>query len=691
MPRLVSKLVAGLAALAVFAGTADADSFKVFRKRRGFFETLFGGRSNSEPQLYINSNGEIVTFRKPKRRPAFDVYGNIIDYKDKRNSRNALNVIYGYEPSRKAKRISPKAVVAKKAIATTEYAEPEPLPGLGMGTVEYQSPLVKPVFDVSFAKLQTDNPASEAIRLVLADKSTVVRAVEIEREAVLAFYSANGFKPLWTKDGHATERALAVLKVLSNAEAEGLVASNYLPPALDGFDNVDQSLNGDNLKLAAFDIGLTAKTLKYARELSGGQFDPARLSLYNDIKTSPVAAGGALQVLAFTPFVENYLASLAPNQPQYAVFKDALSKISGEGQTLDQIAEGPRVKAGKTDSRIPAIRARLQVLGFISAEDAVNSNEELLDKALSQSLKKFQLANRIKQTGNLDTATVIAFNTDHSADERQRLIYNMERLRWLPKSMGTRYVFVNQPAFQVDVMDGGKSVWNSRVIVGRPLTQTYAFYDSIETVVFKPSWTVPASIIVNEYGPKSRKDPGYLDRQGYKLIDMRTNKPIDSSRSIDWYKMGQSPYFTVQQPPGDDNALGDLKFLFPNAHSIYMHDTPNRGLFSDSDRAFSHGCVRVQNPREFASVLLGWDATKVDENVDRPDSHSVNLTQKVPVYLTYFTAWPNADGKIMYYNDIYGRDDAMAKALGYNPTAKPTAPSDKIVQTGDVVGGLNQN
>jgi L,D-transpeptidase YcbB len=210
-------------------------------------------------------------------------------------------------------------------------------------------------------------------------------------------------------------------------------------------------------------------------------------------------------------------------------------------------------------------------------------------------------------------------------------------------------------------------------------------------VVFKPSWTVPASIIVNEYGPKSRKDPGYLDRQGYKLIDMRTNKPIDSSRSIDWYKMGQSPYFTVQQPPGDDNALGDLKFLFPNAHSIYMHDTPNRNLFTESERAFSHGCVRVQNPREFASVLLGWDADKIDANVDMDESHSVNLGQKVPVYLTYFTAWPTAEGKIMYYNDIYGRDDAMAKAFGDYLTGKPKAPSDEIVQTGDLVGGLNQN
>jgi L,D-transpeptidase YcbB len=472
MPRLVTKLVAGLAALAVFAETADADTFKVYRKRRGFFESLFGIKPRSEPQFYVDQNGQVFAPSRSKKRPVFDVFGNIIDYKDKRRQKNTVNVVYGYEPRRKTKRAKPNLAVAKNPIVASEYAEPEPLPGLGMGTVEYQPPLVTPVFDPAFANLQTDNPASEAIRLVLADKSTAVRAAGIERDAILAFYNSNGFKPLWTKDGHATERALAVLKTLSNANAEGLVASHYLPPVLENFEEADQALSGDSLKLAAFDIGLTAKTLKYAREISGGQFDPARLSLYYDIKTSPVAADGVLKVLAFTPFVENYLSNLAPSQPQYAIFKEALGKIGNAEQTIVQIAEGQRVKTGKTDPRIPAVRARLQALGFISVEDEVSSNDQLLDKALSQSLKKFQLANRVKQTGNLDATTVKAFNTDHSADDRQKLIYNMERLRWLPKSMGTRYVFVNQPAFQVDVIDSGKSVWNSRVIVGKPLTQT---------------------------------------------------------------------------------------------------------------------------------------------------------------------------------------------------------------------------
>ncbi len=673
MSRWVLKSVACSVALMLFASVADAEQAKPYRPRN-FFETLFGVKSSRQPDIYVTQDGQVIRPQR-NRRPAFDVFGNIIDYKDKTKN---VESFYGQVPK---KRKPPKV----------EYAEPEPLPGLGIGTVVYQPPLVIPVFDPAFAKRQTDNAATEAIRLVLADKSTTIRAVDIERKAVLAFYGASNFNPVWTRDGHVTDRAIAALKILSTANQEGLLAERYLPAVLSNFENVDQVLQDDPLKLAAFDVGLTVKIVKYARELSGGQFDPARLSRYYDIKTSPVAADAALRVLANSPFIESYLAGLAPAKPEYAMFKDALSKLE-ENKTapvIDEIASGPRVKVGKSDARIPAVRARLAGLGMITADDAVNSDEDTLDKPLSEGLKKFQLANAIKATGQLDDVTVKSFNTDHTEDERQRLIYNMERLRWLPKSMGNRYVFVNQPAFEVNVMEAGKSVWQSRVIVGRPLTQTYSFYDQIETVVFNPSWGVPASIIVNEYGPKSRKDPGYLDRQGFKIVDSNGN-PI-SSRSVNWWTMGQTPTIGVQQPPGSDNALGELKFLFPNSHDIYMHDTPSRKLFAESMRAFSHGCVRVQNPQEFASVLLGWDAAKVAANVETGDSHSVNLTQKVPVYLTYFTAWPAADGKIQYYSDIYGRDAAMAKALAFGIRAKGQVNPDKIVQTDNISGSLNQN
>jgi L,D-transpeptidase YcbB len=684
MLRLVPKLIVGLAALSLFVDSADADSFKVYRKRRGFFESLFG--VSNPPPRYVSNDGQLFNVQQPKRRNAFDVFGNPINYKDKKNSRVASLDIYGAPVVGNKKRVKPQ--IAKQP-QHTEYAEPEPLPGLGMGNLDYQPSLVIPVYDGTFATRQTDSPDSEAIRLALADKTTKIRAVEAERKALLTYYSATNFKPIWTSGGKISNRALAALNILANADSEGMSAARYLPEGLGNFETIDPTLETDPIKLAAFDIALTAKVLKYARELSGGQFDPTRLSLYYDIKISPVAADGALRVIANTPFIENYLAGLAPQQPQYAMFKDALSKLKGNGNAVELMADGPRVKVEQTDPRVPAIRAKLQSLGFLSADDAVNSNEEMLDKALAAGLKKFQLANKVKQTSNIDSATIAAFNVDHSDDERQRLIINMERLRWLPKSMGNRYVFVNQPAFEVNVMDAGKSIWHSEVIVGRPLTQTYSFYDTMETVVFNPSWGVPASIIVNEYGPKSRKNPGYLDRNGFKVINAKGE--VVPSSSINWWTVGQTPNFGVQQPPGSDNALGELKFLFPNSHDIYMHDTPSRNLFSESTRAFSHGCVRVHNPRDFAAVLLGWNDAKVVENLDIKDSHSVNLAQKIPVYLTYFTAWPTAEGKIMYYDDIYGRDQTMTNALNQQNGGKGSVLNDKIVQTGSIVGGIQEN
>jgi murein L,D-transpeptidase YcbB/YkuD len=210
------------------------------------------------------------------------------------------------------------------------------------------------------------------------------------------------------------------------------------------------------------------------------------------------------------------------------------------------------------------------------------------------------------------------------------------------------------------VVENGRAVWSTRVIVGKPNTQTYMFHDEMELVVFNPSWGVPPSIIAREYLPKLRRDPGYLDRLGFKVVNQ--NGKVVPSRSVRWASYGSKVPFGIHQPPGAKNALGEVKFLFPNSHNIYMHDTPARELFEEDARAFSHGCVRVQNPREFASVILGWDAAKVAGHIETPRSETVRLKEKIPVHLAYFTAWPDETGKMRYFEDIYGRDKAMENA-----------------------------
>jgi L,D-transpeptidase YcbB len=682
MSRLPQKIFVSLACLSICAGLSDVQAKDVYRKRVGFFESLFGAPQRTAPRQTVFGSdplgGKLTWWEEQQIK------------KNKKD--NSIDAIYGdpqvdpsYRP--KQKKLATVQVIDPKP----DYAEPEPLPGLGMGQLEYQPQLVAGVYDVSFVKLAVDNAEADAIRIALASNSTPIRAVETERKAVLAFYKANNFKPVWTAGGHVVPRANDLLKILGNSTIEGLVSANYVPRTVGRFENPEEVLGGDALKLATFDVDLTVQALKYARQLSGGQFEPNRLSLYNDIKPSPVNADAALRVIAFTPYLETYFNGLAPANPQYAIFKAELAKLSASDATpaADLIADGAVVKPGKTDSRVPQVRARLQLLGLLKADAVANADEQLLDRPLSVGVKAFQKANKLKQTGAIDAATIKAFNADHRADDRQKLVYNMERLRWLPKSLGSKYVLVNQAAYEVNVMDGGKSIWNSKVIVGRPMTQTYAFSDTMETVVFNPTWGVPLSIIVNEYGPKSRKDAGYLDRNGFKITNSKGE--IVSSRSIDWYGMGQTPNFGVQQPSGDGNALGEVKFVFPNAHDIYMHDTPTKNLFGDTTRAYSHGCVRVQNPREFAEVLLGWGKDEVEATISTGESLPVSLKQKIPVHLTYFTAWTDADGKIRYFDDIYGRDDAIAKALAYDPTGKKPASTDKIVQNNEISGGLIQN
>jgi L,D-transpeptidase YcbB len=291
----------------------------------------------------------------------------------------------------------------------------------------------------------------------------------------------------------------------------------------------------------------------------------------------------------------------------------------------------------------------------------INDGTAVLDSDLSKALKQFQLSVGIKQTGTLDPATIAQLNGHNPAQDRKRLIFNLERIRWLPKEMGSKYVLVNQAGFEVQVIDNGRQVWQSRVIVGKPTTQTAVFNNQIQTVVFNPYWGVPASIVAKEYLPKLQQNPYYLDDIGFEVTTLDGRQV--SSADVDWWSYsGKSPY-NVQQPPGQDNALGELKFLFPNAHNIYMHDTPNRELFANSVRDFSHGCVRVQNPRDYATVLLGWDRDKIDSMVESGETRTVKLPVPVPIHIAYFTAWPDASGKVQYFGDIYGRDAAMDNAM----------------------------
>jgi L,D-transpeptidase YcbB len=562
----------------------------------------------------------------------------------------------------------PKKKVAtqgiKKRPSTPVVAiDPDVAEGLGMGNIDYAPVKLVSVVDPTFTKLVTAENDASAIRLVLSDRSSNIRATADVRKAVLDYYSTHSFKPLWTENGNINVSGLAVLELLSNADAEGLDPMRYKPAVLEAFQGAVAQLDGDGLALAQFDVGLTAAALSYAEHLSGGAFEPERLSAYYDIKPERKPADAVMRVMASSGFPADYLKSLAPSHPAYAVMKAELAKVTSSAPSdVPAFPEGKRVRIGQKDPRVVLLRERLIDANFISVVDADVADEKraVLDKGLAKALKRFQEAKGIGQTSNLDQATVKALNGPDLSEVREKLISSMERVRWLPKFMGSRHVLVNQASYRVNLIEDNRVIWASNVIVGKPLTQTAVFDDKFETVVFNPTWGVPQSIILNEYLPKLRANPGYLDKIGFKVI--AANGDVVSSRSINWNSIGANSGIGIQQPSGDGNALGEVKFLFPNKHSIYMHDTPNRNLFSESKRNFSHGCVRVENPREFAEVLLGWDRDQVDTEIDGGESSSVKVTKPTEVHLAYFTAWPDENGIMQYHSDAYARDVTLKNA-----------------------------
>jgi murein L,D-transpeptidase YcbB/YkuD len=501
-----------------------------------------------------------------------------------------------------------------------------------------------------------------------------------ERKVILAYYRNAGFKPLWSGADGISDRARSLLALFRDAEADGLDPADYALEVLGGFDVPPGGFVNDPEHLARLDLELTAAAMTYARHASGGRLVPNRLTTYNDIDAPRVDPDLAMRMLAVSPFAAEWLKSLQPAHPAYASFRAelAIQRKAAEENPAIPIPAGKRLKLGQSDVRVPALRRRLGELGLLPPAEpdyrgmpafersdvaAGPANiSSVVDKDVVSALKALQKKHNLRQTGNLDDLTLRVLNSQDTARNIARLITNMERLRWLPRDLGSRYILVNQAAFKLWVMDKYREVWSTNVVVGKPDTQTAAFHDQMETVVFNPAWGVPPSILTNEMLPILWRDPSYLDRKGFTVVE-RSGRKVRSI-DVDWAAYGSNAPFSIMQPPGEDNALGEVKFLFPNRHDIYMHDTPSRQLFSRPVRSFSHGCVRVQDPRRLAEIVLAMQPDAIAKKIDSGRSQSVSLKEKLPVHLTYFTAWPDARGRIEYFPDIYGRDTPIDIAFG---------------------------
>jgi murein L,D-transpeptidase YcbB/YkuD len=563
-------------------------------------------------------------------------------------------------------------------------ADPEPLPKVsGPRYYTYKPDAERVVKTAAFAAAS----ASDGTRLLTEAKVSAPAEIATALEA---FYS-KAAEPVWISGGDVNEKARGVLSLFERAGEYGLEPADYiLPvPALTTASvaapaemvtpvatpvNVSattaapvSAADSHDRALMQFELALSEKVLMFAQDMMRGRIDPNKVSGYHDFKRKDVKLSLVLPFSQTGTDVAAYLEGLAPQGPQFQALKAELATLRAAAAN-----DGPQIslpddillKPGKSSPDMANIIAAIQHTG----SEALKTRHAATLAAYQQTpdytpelvevVKSFQAEVGLKADGVIGNATVRRMVGHTSKDKIEKVEVAMEQARWLPDDLGQRYVFINQPAFMVYYHDHGAEQFSMRVVVGGKANQTYFFQDEIETVEFNPYWGVPQSIIINEMLPHLRQDPSYLDRMGYEVSV--GGKAVPSS-SVNWF--GSTEKVSVRQPPSSDNALGDLKILFPNSHAIYMHDTPSKSFFQRDMRALSHGCVRLAEPRKMAAAVLGTTIDDVNGRIAAGQNVAAKVPVKIPVYVAYFTAWPNKDGKVEYFDDVYGRDDATVKAF----------------------------
>jgi murein L,D-transpeptidase YcbB/YkuD len=497
-----------------------------------------------------------------------------------------------------------------------------------------------------------DQPVADKLREMLAAKSLRYFDRKAERAAVEKFYAAREFAPLWTQSGAPTESGKGVIARLRDAASEGLNASDYPTPDFAAATTPDA--------LAEADMKLTASLLDYARQAQSGRMHWSQVSadiLYPDHPIDPS------EVLANITTAKDASAALEGYNPPHKLYRELKAKLAelrGQGDgPVAQIPEGPALTftpARKKqpaivmeDARVPQLRAKLGI--------TENPDDTHYDAKVADAVRKFQESVELRANGVLDDRTIKAINSPKRDRAIDTVLVNMERWRWLPRQLGAAslnnaYVILNIPDFTLRVMQNGAPVWTTKVVAGKPGTHaTPMLTETMKFITVNPTWNVPPSIINNEYLPALQRDPDALSRIGLKLERNR-----DGS-------------IHIYQPPGERNALGRIRFNFPNKFLVYQHDTPDKHLFAKEERAFSHGCMRVQNPDQYAATLLGITLPNERYTAERIRSmygHSeidIKFPTPIPVNITYQTAFVDDAGKLQLRKDLYGRDAAMLALL----------------------------
>jgi murein L,D-transpeptidase YcbB/YkuD len=505
--------------------------------------------------------------------------------------------------------------------------------------------------------------------------------------AVAAFYAARP-APLWVDTHGLTAKAESAMAAIARADDWGLAKSAFVLPRASGATAVPA--------LAEAEVTLSLAVLAYARAARGGRIDVANFSHSVDQQPPLLEPKAVLEAVAASAAPSDYLEGLHPKQQQFVLLRRALLALRAGGggaapapeQGAVTLPDGPRIKPGMTHPQVALLRRRLGVAG----------PETLYDAPLAEAVTAFQREHRMAPDGIVGARLRAALNRGRETpaagtwgSEQQRLVLNMERWRWMPEDLGTLHVWDNVPEFLARVIKDGEVIHTARIVAGKPDTQTVMFSAPMRYIVFHPEWGVPDSIKIKEILPYLRPSSGDFfgifggaDTSVLQRHNLRVSyngHPVDASQ-VNWNAVDVRRY-SFTQPAGAGNVLGVVKFRFPNRHDIYMHDTPQKELFDKTTRAFSHGCIRVQNPGRLAEVLLaedkGWPGDQVRGLLAEGYNNEVTLEHPIAVHVTYFTAVAEADGNIAYFGDIYGLDKRLATALRGEPLPPEAASGEETL------------
>lgn len=519
--------------------------------------------------------------------------------------------------------------------------------------------------------IKAQNSVSTQIRLQLdllaANKDYKISGEKIHNiEYISNLYAKNDFRPFWIKQEYVVDAILG----LKGAYEDGLLSSDYHLETVIELSKEIEALRGDTdpkaSKSADLDLLLTDGIIFYSDHLLYGKVDPvAMVSTWNfGFAPIPDLNPSTLNQYIEKGEIASRLKELRPDMHLYDTLVNILVRyreIMAKGGWGNVLAGG-KIEPGNSDARIAAIRKRLLASGELSNKDSISSL--VYDKILEQDIKAFQASHGLAADGIIGAGTFRELNVPVE-DRIASIRLNMERVRWVAGNMPSRFIMVNIAAFWLVMFDNGQLVHYTPVVVGKPLNKTPIFRDKMRYIEFNPTWTQPRSIVKNETIPKLKKDSTYLEKNHYVLLDSKGN--LIPTSDLDFKNLSASKFpYMVRQEPGPWNALGEMKFMFPNKYDIYLHDTPSKSYFNMASRAYSHGCIRVKNPVDLAVKLLEgteYDRKKIEEILKSHETTRVNLPEPIDILLMYWTCGIDRYGKVFFVPDIYERDLPVLRAL----------------------------